>query len=52
MENNNLYINAPMLLSLIECLQLRTTSKEAYEMAEEIQNIILDEPWKEIQCPI
>jgi len=47
-QNNNLYINAPMLLSLIECLQLKTESKEAYNMAEEIQNIILDVPWKEI----
>lgn len=49
MENNNLYVNAVELISLIECLQLKATSKSAYDMAEEIQGIILDTPWIEVK---
>jgi len=49
MENNNLYVNAPELMSLIECMQIATTNPQAYRMAEEIQNLILDMPWKELK---
>lgn len=48
MENNNLYVNAVELISLIECMQLAAVNSQAYAMAEEIQGLILDMPWKEI----
>lgn len=48
MENNNLYVNAVELMSLIECMQIATTDNKAYAMAEEIQGLILDMPWKEL----
>lgn len=47
--NENLYVNAPVLVDLIECLQNTARTKGEYDMAEEILNLILDQPWKEIK---
>lgn len=48
MENNNLYVNAVELISLIECIQLATDNLTVYDTCEEIQGIMLDMPWKEL----
>lgn len=49
MENDNLYTNAPRLVTLVECLQSKTKTKEAYDALEEVLNIIYDDPWREIK---
>lgn len=48
-ENNNLYVNATVVLDLIECMQEATSNRFIRCALEEVKNTILDLEWKEIR---
>lgn len=49
MENRNLYVNAIHLLELIDCMKARAKTPTEGLVYAEVEDVVMDLPWKEIK---
>ena len=49
MENEKLYINAPHLVDLVECMEKMAKNNDQKEAFGEVIDLIYDIPWKEVK---